>query len=135
MHRQVGDGIDFYNVSLVPAALARGNANANCNPYLLQVQYYNQGSDQYNTCDNLLFNSGNSFPESSVFETNTAAGVPLEKIVIGKPINSGAAANGYMDPSTLNDCVNQAKANGWNAGVMYWEFDSTAVGTILAVIG
>lgn len=40
-----------------------------------------------------------------------------------------------MDSATLNDCVNQAKVKGWNAGVMYWEYDATAVGTILAVIG
>jgi chitinase len=104
-------------------------------PPTLQIQYYNQGDDQYNTCENLLFDSGSSFPDSSVFQTHTVSGVPLEKLVIGKPINAGAAANGYMDAATLNGCVNQAKAKGWNAGVMYWEYDSTAVGTILAVVG
>jgi chitinase len=51
-------------------------------------------------------------------------GVELDKIVIGKPINAGAAANGYMDTSTLSSCVKQAQAQGWNAGVMYWEYDN-----------
>jgi chitinase len=29
-------------------------------------------------------------------EMQSYAGIPLDKIVIGKPINAGAAANGYV---------------------------------------
>jgi len=109
IHEQVGSGIDFYN-----------------------VQFYNQGASAYTTCDSLLNSS--EFPGTSVFEM-AASGIELEKIVIGKPINSGAASNGYMDTSTLNTCVSQAKSKGWNAGVMYWEYDSSAISVMAAVQG
>lgn len=59
-------------------------------------------------------------------EINSYAGVPLEKIVIGKPLDSGAADNGYMDASTLASCVAQAQRKGWNAGVMFWEWTEQA---------
>jgi len=42
----------------------------------------------------LVFNSGPDWPSTSVMEMNTYAGIPLDKIVIGKPINAGAANNG-----------------------------------------
>lgn len=112
IHSAVGSGIDFYN-----------------------VQFYNQGHGAYTDCDGLLFQSTSTWPGTSVFEINSSGGVPLDKIVIGKPINSGAASNGYTDPSTLGGCVSQAQSKGWNAGVMFWEYDSSAVGVIRAVIG
>jgi len=58
----------------------------------------------------------------------------LNKLVIGKPLSPNGAANGYMEPGLLKDCVAQAKKQGWNAGVMYWEYDKTAAGTMLAVM-
>jgi chitinase len=85
------------------------------------IQFYNQGTAQYTTCATLLTTSGGSFPGSSVFEI-AANGVPLSKLVIGKPANSGdGPSGGYVDPATLATCVSQAKASGWNAGVMAWE--------------
>ncbi|WWC65693.1 uncharacterized protein I303_108314 [Kwoniella dejecticola CBS 10117] len=103
IHRQTGDGIDFYN-----------------------IQFYNQGDGVYEDCKTLLFNSGNDWPSTSVFEINSSAGLPLDKIVIGKPLDEGAAANGFVDPSVLNKCVSQAQAKGWNAGVMFWEWTTSA---------
>ena len=55
-------------------------------------------------------------------QINSYAGVPLDKIVIGKPNDQGAADNGYMDPSDLATCVSQAQKQGWNGGVMFWEW-------------
>lgn len=111
VHAAVGDGIDFYN-----------------------VQFYNQG-DIYTDCDSLITTSGGSFPSTSVFEINSYSSVPLSKIVIGKPLDSAAAANGYMDSTMLAQCVKQAKAKGWNGGVMYWEFQKTlATLSMLAVV-
>ena len=40
---------------------------------------------------------------------------------IGKPATSGDASNGFIAPATLATCVSQAKAKGWDAGVMVWE--------------
>ncbi|CAD6569884.1 MAG: hypothetical protein TREMPRED_005496 [Tremellales sp. Tagirdzhanova-0007] len=112
VHQAVGHTIDFYN-----------------------IQFYNQGSDAYVDCTTLITDSGGEWPSTSVMEINSYAGVPLEKIVIGKPLDPGAADNGYMDPSTLNQCVAQAQALGWNAGVMFWEWTSEAPSMIGTVLG
>lgn len=70
------------------------------------VQYYNQGDNQYLTCDSILWSSGGRYPGTSVFEIHKCvqwseigiiglliisvplfsnAGIPLNKLVIGKP--------------------------------------------------
>jgi chitinase len=70
-----------------------------------------------------------------VFEINSYSSVPLNKIVIGKPLDVGSASNGYMSAETLNSCVKQATQKGWNGGVMYWEWQkSLASLSMLAVI-
>lgn len=96
------------------------------------VQFYNQGSSQYTTCNNLLTTSGGTYPDSSVFEI-AGNGVTLNKIVIGKPATSGDADSGYMAPSTLAGCVNTAKNQGWDAGVMTWEYPNAAAAWIKTV--
>ncbi|TBU27275.1 glycoside hydrolase family 18 protein [Dichomitus squalens] len=106
----VGDAIDWYN-----------------------IQFYNQGTDEYTTCDGLLNTSGGSWPNSSLFEI-AAQGVDLQKLVIGKPAQSaGDANNGFIDPTTLAGCLAQAKAKGWGAGVMVWEFPDAAASWIETV--
>ncbi|WVQ96121.1 hypothetical protein IAU59_003223 [Kwoniella sp. CBS 9459] len=112
IHQQVGDGIDFYN-----------------------IQFYNQGDGVYGDCETLLNDSGNDWPSTSVFEINSYAGVPLNKIVIGKPLDEGAASNGFVDPSVLNTCVSEAQAKGWNGGVMFWEWTSSAPSIMATVRG
>ena len=48
----------------------------------------------------------------------------INKLVIGKPGSAADATNGFMDPATLGTCVAQAKAQGWNAGIMAFEVRS-----------
>ncbi|KAF8304365.1 glycoside hydrolase [Clavulina sp. PMI_390] len=99
------------------------------------VQFYNQGTTEYTTCAGLLTASSSSWPKSSVFQINSNAGVPLSKIVIGKPGTTADANNGYIDASTLAGCVSQAKSSGWNGGVMVWQFphaDSAWITTVRA---
>jgi chitinase len=72
---------------------------------------YNQGI--YTTCTSLLTSSGGNFPGTSLFEI-AALGVPLNKLVIGKPTLTSEASDGYVAPSTLAGCVSQAKGKGWN---------------------
>ncbi|KAG5640864.1 hypothetical protein DXG03_006806, partial [Asterophora parasitica] len=86
--KAVGSAIDWYN-----------------------IQFYNQGQNEYTTCNNLLQTSSNVWPQSAVFQINKN-GIPLSKIVIGKP-TAGDASNGYIDPNTLAGCVGQAKNQGW----------------------
>ncbi|EIW77021.1 glycoside hydrolase family 18 protein [Coniophora puteana RWD-64-598 SS2] len=95
------------------------------------VQFYNQGTD-YETCDTLFTKSASS---TSVLQIN-ATGVPLDKIVIGKPalVNS-AGEGGFMNTTALASCLTTAKAKGWNAGVMVWQYpqaDSTWIQAVRA---
>ncbi|KAG1897875.1 glycoside hydrolase family 18 protein [Suillus fuscotomentosus] len=107
----VGDMIDWYN-----------------------VQFYNQGTTEYTTCDGLLYNSSTTWPESALFQI-ADSGVPLDKLVIGKPATAAQATNGYIDPSLLASCVSSAYASGWNGGVMVWEYPYAESSWIATVRG
>ncbi|KAJ6453722.1 glycoside hydrolase [Mycena sanguinolenta] len=85
------------------------------------IQFYNQGVTEYTTCDGLLTTSSSMWPESAVFQI-AANGVPLNKLVIGKPATTSDAGSGYMDPATLSTCLVQAAAKGWSAGAMTWQY-------------
>jgi len=52
-----------------------------------------QGASEYTTCDNLLHKSSSTYPGSSLFEI-AAQGIPLKKLVIGKPSAKDQAENG-----------------------------------------
>ncbi|KAF9454330.1 glycoside hydrolase family 18 protein [Macrolepiota fuliginosa MF-IS2] len=93
------------------------------------VQFYNQGTSEYTTCSGLLTTSSGTWPQSALFQI-AASGVPLSKLVIGKPATTGDASNGFIPTSTLAQCVSQAKNQGWSAGVMVWEFPDAAAAWI-----
>ncbi|PIL26071.1 hypothetical protein GSI_11825 [Ganoderma sinense ZZ0214-1] len=96
INKNVGSLIDWYN-----------------------VQFYNQGI--YTTCESLISKSGGAFPGSSLLEI-PKHGVPLDKLVIGKPATAADASNGFMSPATLASCVSQAHAKGWKGGLMVWQY-------------
>jgi len=96
------------------------------------VQFYNQGTTEYTTCAGLLTQSSSTWPNSALFQI-AASGISINKLVIGKPGNQGDATNGYIAPSTLAGCVEQAKQEGWDAGVMVWEFPDAAASWIQTV--
>ncbi|KAG7439951.1 glycoside hydrolase family 18 protein [Guyanagaster necrorhizus] len=98
VHADVGNLIDWYN-----------------------VQFYNQGDTEYTTCSGLLTTSSETWPQTSLFQIANS-GVPLEKLVIGKPATAGDAGSGYMTTSTLATCLQDAKNQGWNGGAMVWEY-------------
>ncbi|VDC02895.1 unnamed protein product, partial [Peniophora sp. CBMAI 1063] len=112
VHQSVGSMIDWYN-----------------------IQFYNQGQSEYTDCTGLLTASGGQYPGSSIFEIS-ANGVPLSKLVIGKPATAAdAPSGGYMAPSTLATCVATAAGKGWNGGVMVWEFPDATAAWIQTVRG
>ncbi|KAF8202262.1 glycoside hydrolase [Pholiota molesta] len=96
------------------------------------VQFYNQGTSEYTTCAGLLTTSSSTWPQSALFQIANS-GVPLSKLVIGKPGIASDASNGFISTSILAGCVEQAKNQGWNAGVMVWEFPDAAAAWIKAV--
>ncbi|KAK6992232.1 glycoside hydrolase family 18 protein [Favolaschia claudopus] len=109
IHQSVGNLIDWYN-----------------------IQFYNQGASEYTTCANLLTTSSSTWPNSAVFQI-AASGVPLSKIVIGKPATTGDANNGFISTGTLASCLATAKNQGWNGGAMAWQWPNAAAAWIQAV--
>ncbi|KAJ7890477.1 glycoside hydrolase [Mycena olivaceomarginata] len=111
VHSAVGSLIDWYN-----------------------IQFYNQGTAEYTTCANLLTTSSTTWPQTAVFQIG-ASGVPLSKIVIGKPAGTGDGNSGFMDAATLATCVAQAKTQGWTGGAMVWQWPDAASAWIKTVRG
>ncbi|KAJ6591531.1 glycoside hydrolase family 18 protein [Mycena vulgaris] len=109
VHQSVGSMIDWYN-----------------------IQFYNQGPKEYTTCSNLLAQSSSQWPQTALFQI-AANGVPLEKLVLGKPATNASASDGYISPSTLAGCLQTAKNGGWNGGVSVWEFPGAAATWIQTV--
>lgn len=72
-----------------------------------------EGTTEYTTCAGLLTTSSSTWPKTALFQI-AASGVPLSKLVIGKPANTADASNGYISTSTLASCVSQAKNQGWS---------------------
>ncbi|KAH7909554.1 glycoside hydrolase family 18 protein [Hygrophoropsis aurantiaca] len=93
------------------------------------IQFYNQGTTEYTTCDGLLTASSTTYPESALFQI-AASGVSLDKLVIGKPATTADANNGYMNTTLLAQCVDEAYEQGWDAGVMVWEYPGAAASWI-----
>jgi len=91
------------------------------------VQFYNQGASCYTDYNGLFVTSSgcSSFPQTAVSEI-AKAGVPLSKIVVGKPVTSADAGSGYVSASSLHTWFQQASALGWNAGVMGWVWNDPA---------
>jgi chitinase len=86
------------------------------------IQFYNQGASCYTDYNGLFKSSCSTFPGTSVAEIH-AAGVPLEKIVVGKPVTLSDAGNGYVEPATLGGWFRQAASElGWNGGLMGWQW-------------
>jgi chitinase len=101
VHRQVGHTIDYY-----------------------MVQFYNQGDTKYDSYEQLFTKAtGGAFPGTSVKEI-AARGVPLQKIVVGKPVVQADAANtGWVDQAQLGQWALRAYNEfGWYAGIGHWQF-------------
>lgn len=88
----------------------------------LNIQYYNQGGaySSYET----LFIQNPSFPQSAVFEIINN-GVPMHKVLVGKPVKRSHAGTGYVDPKTLHDWGEKAfEQLGWFGGFMGWMYET-----------
>jgi len=100
---EVGDLIDFYI-----------------------VQFYNQGSSQYDTYNELFVSaSGTPFNGTAVLEIANR-GVPLRKIVVGKPVLTTDLYNtGFVAQSDLGSWALQAyQQYNWYGGIAHWQYAS-----------
>lgn len=63
-------------------------------------------------------------------------GVPLKKIVVGKPATPGDATNtGYVNPSDLGGFFAQYKnSKNWQPSVMFWQLKNDPQGTICKTV-
>lgn len=101
------------------------------------MQFYNQGATCYVDYAGLFLKSCNTFLYTSVLEIANGS-IPLNKIVVGKPVTSADAGSGYVDPNSLHNFFQQAKSQlGWNAGVMGWVWNdpTTLANWIKAIYG
>lgn len=86
IHQAVGHLIDWYN-----------------------VQFYNQGDTKYDSYQELFYLSSGYFPNTAV-KNIYELGVPLKKIVVGKPVTQADVMNsGLVSPSDLGTWAKQAK--------------------------
>jgi len=101
VNSQVGNSITWYN-----------------------VQFYNQGTSDYLTYQTVFVSSDGWATNTSILQI-AAAGIPLQKIVLGKPVTQAGVSNtGYVDLSTLTSIVDQGlSSSSWRAGIMGWEYD------------
>ncbi|KAG1776462.1 glycoside hydrolase family 18 protein [Suillus placidus] len=116
VHQNVGSLNDWYNIQ---ASISRqGILDTNT---AFRVLYSSTiGTSEYTTCSGLLIASAPMQPNTALFQI-AAAGIPLDKLVIGKPATDVDASNGYMDPSLLAQCLGDAVQQGWNAGIMVYQ--------------
>lgn len=78
-----------------------------------EIIIFAEGTTEYTDCNGLLFTSSDVWPQSALFQI-AASGIPTSKLVIGKPATGSDAANGFVPTSTLAQCVQQAKSQGWS---------------------
>jgi chitinase len=91
------------------------------------VLFYNAGALCYTTETTLMTKSCSAFPQTSVMEL-ASAGLPLDKLVIGKPTQASDCSTGLVSAADLNKWMNRAKRNyGWFAGVMAYQWHGDAI--------
>lgn len=100
VHEQVGNLIDFYN-----------------------IQFYNQVTTRYDTYQTLFEVADGGSPGTAVRQI-LGKGIPLQHIVVGKPITKAGAANtGFVPMDQLADIFRTAKNRGiLPRGFMGWQW-------------
>lgn len=71
----------------------------------------------YTTCENLITKMNDDNPALMEIVAN---GVPIEKLVVGKPAVADDASNGYISPTELGKCLAQAKQQNGYGGFRWF---------------
>jgi len=86
------------------------------------AQFYNQGASCYTTYAGLFQTACSTFPGTAVTQI-TSYGIPNAKVVVGKPVTSGDASNGWIAGATLGQWFRQGQSSySWGAGYMGWQW-------------
>ncbi|KAK0446752.1 glycoside hydrolase family 18 protein [Armillaria borealis] len=125
VHANVGSLIDWYNVQY----------SSHSFPSFTTREPLNTA-----TCAGLLTTSSSTWPNTALFQIANS-GVPLAKLVIGKPATASDASSGYMTTSTLATCIQTAKNQGWtkrgtiaDGGAMVWQYPDAGESWIATVL-
>ena len=118
VYKECGDAIDFLNVQFYNQGCTHTTYDEIFNPY------------RYD-CWNMAWISTGKQDKS----TDYGSVIPLNKLVVGKPINADPyfAGNGYVDPSDLHAFFQQAAqpidkgGMNWKTGLMVWEYNPNNV--------
>lgn len=123
VHQRVGNLIDWYNIQVCSVIQATPliktyalwssstTVSVRCVSAPNQCSTrFTEGTTEYTTCNSLLTSSST---QSALFQI-AANGVPVSKLVIGKPATTSDATNGFMPTSMLAQCLQQAKNRGWS---------------------
>jgi len=101
--REVGSLIDWYN-----------------------LQYYNQGGSTYVSYQDLVV-ACKAFPGTALAELKLNS---KQGVAVGKPVTTGDASNGWVDPKDLVLWLQKAKSEfGWCGGAMYWQLNHDVYGS------
>ena len=92
------------------------------------------GAAQYADCNGLLNQSEHPYEGSALFQI-AQNGFDLNKLVIGKPGTTADAGLGFIDPTTLGTCIDQAAQKGWKAGIMGFQLPDADSNWIKAAKG
>ena len=98
------------------------------------VQFYNQVNSKYNSYEELFIHaSGDVFNGTAVKEI-AARGIPLKKIVVGKPVTLRDVSNtGFVNQTDLGSwAVKAFDELGWYAGIGHWQYPSDSTGKSIA---
>jgi chitinase len=111
VHEAVGHLIDFY-----------------------LVQFYNQVESKYDSYNELFIHATGPYFNGTAVKEIAAKGIPLNKIVVGKPILPSDASNtGWISSEDLGKFALEAYNKlGWYAGIMYWQYPSDKNGTAIS---
>ena len=121
-------------VTIYNAPLSNG-ATLGSRVDFFNIQFYNQATSAYSTYQSLFLTS-DGWATGTAVQQIANKGIPMEKIVVGKPVTQGDAApanTGYVAPDALAGIFSEARQSGapWQAtvgGVMSWQFKSDTNG-------
>ncbi|KAF8550425.1 hypothetical protein OG21DRAFT_1487780 [Imleria badia] len=108
VHKNVGNLIDWARRGLFCIGYL-----TDCPPQY-NIQFYNQGTKEYTTCEGLFHKSLSNYPESSLFQSLLMVSNSTSLCLLG---------------------VSEAHSSAWDAGVMVWEYPDAPSNWITSVRG